>query len=284
MTANVRKVIAAGFIHVHYGAIDGDGYLIGNTTTAPTAGAAAGSPMGRIDGVKTSDIAIVEPEVVTVTGDDGALGQFVFEPAALPSFTLETGINDLDYMALAQGTSVQNINDISIGVLQPRSPVYPDTCLILQRRAKSKAAGSDGVTQWEGVFVPKVQVVPLGSPDFTERSAATFRYRVNTNISDRHPWGVTLTEANNGTEAAPVIPFTSENPLHMHRFTGNNAVLTYGPLQYTPVSGAKTYVVINGLPQVLTTHFSVNTATKMITFVAAPGSNAKIVVLYEYSV
>lgn len=284
MATNVRKVIAAGFINMFYGITDSNGYIIGNTLTAPAVGVAAGSPMGRIDGVKTSDITITEPEVVTVTGDDGALGQFVFDPATLPSFVLEVGMTDLDFEALAHGTLVQNVGDLSISPLQPKNPVYPDMFLILQRRAKSKAAGSDGVSQWEGVFIPKAQLVPLGSPNFTERAAASFRYRVNTNIADRMATGITLSDAANGTEASPVIKFTAENPVHVQRFTGNGVVTAFGPLTYTPVSQAKVVVAINGLLRTVVTDYTVNTTTKMVTFNVAPGNNGIVEVLYEFSV
>lgn len=278
-----RKVIAAGFINMFLGTSDSNGYLVGNTLTAPTAGVAAGSPMLRVDGVKTSDISIVEPEIVTVTGDDGSLGQFVFDPASLPSFTLEVGIHDFDLEALAQGTLVETISEVDFGVLQPKTPVYPDMFLVLQRRAKSKVSGSDGVSEWEGVVIPKAQLVPLGSPNFTERAAASFRYRVNTNMADRMAHGVTLHVDRNGTEAAPVIPFTADNPIHFQRFTGDNSRTEFGPLTYTPVSQAKTFAAINGLSRLPTTHFTVNTTTKMVTFLAAPGTGAIVIVGYEFS-
>lgn len=278
-----RKVIAAGFYDAFFGISDTNGFLVGNTGTAPTAGVAAGSPMGRIDGVKVADVSIVEPETVPVTGDDGTLGQFVFEAAGLPSFTLEAGIHDFDLEALAQGTSVYTISEVDFGVLQPKTPVYPDMFLVLQRRAKSKVSGSDGVSEWEGYVLPKVQMIPLGSPNFTERAAASTRYRVNTNIADRHPLGLTLTESTFGTEAAPVIDFTADNPIHFHRFTGDGVTTVFGPLAYTPVSQAKSMAAINGLLRLPTTHFTVNTSSKMVTFLAAPGSGAIVIVGYELS-
>lgn len=278
-----RKVIAAGFINMFFGVSDSSGYLVGNTLTAPVAGVAAGSPMGRIDGVKTSDISIIEPEVVPVTGDDGTLGQFIFDAASLPSFTLEIGIHDFDLEALAQGTSVVTISEVDFGVLQPKTPVYPDMFLVLQRRAKSKVGGSDGVSEWEGVIVPKAQMVPLGSPNFTERAAASFRYRVNTNLADRMPHGITLSDSAFGTEAAPIIDFTADNPLHFQRFTGDGVTTVFGPLAYEPVSQAKTFAAINGLARTPTTHFTVNTSSRMVTFLAAPGSGAIVIVGYEFS-
>jgi hypothetical protein len=283
MVANLKKSIAAGYERAYWGCLDTAGYVIGQDITAPAAGSDAGSGMGRIDGVKTSAITIAEPETVAITGDDGVLGQFIFPPTDTPSFIIEVGTNDLDLVSKFQGTLTMDTGDISIGVLQPNSPTFPDICLILQRRAKSRASGSTGVSAWEGVIIPKCTIVPLGSDNFTERGAVTFRYKVSVNVSTNFPWGTAVSDSANGTDGGVVFPFTAENRLHMHTFIGDGTETDF-ILTYTPASSAlgKVRVYKDGVIQ--TSGVTITTATKTVAFTVAPASNAKIVVLYEHTV
>ncbi len=280
MVANLRRAIAAGYERLYYGMLDGAGYVIG-TDIVPPASGAAGSGMGRIDGVKTSAVAIAEPETVAVTGDDGVLGQFIFPPTDTPSFVIETGVNDLDLIAKFQGTKVEDAGDISIGILQPNAPSFPDVCLILQRRAKSRASASVGVSAWEGIIIPKCVLVPLGADTFTERGVATFRYKVSVNISTTMPWGKAIGETDNGTDGGAIFPFTAENRVHCHTFIGDGTISAF-VLAYTPAATTvnKVRVFINGVAT--TTGVTIDSATKTVTITAAPALGAKIVIFYEH--
>lgn len=286
MAVNVRKIIAAGFERAYYGPIDSAGYLIGSTTTAPAAGAQAGAAMGRLLGVKTSDITLVEPEILTVTGDDQALGTFLFPATENPSFTIEVGVADLDLMALAQGTAVANIGDLSIGALQPDSPDFPNMCLIFMRRAKSKASGSDGAVQWEGIIIPNAQLFPLGSGNFTERQGASYSYRVVAQPASVMPWGQALGsgvgQLNLSTDFANLFPFTAENRITIHRFTGDGVEDEF-TLGETPAAANKVYVYVDGALQTITTNYTIS--DKTITFGGGniPANNSKIEVIYEFT-
>lgn len=197
MAVNVKQVIAAGFERLEYHILDSAGYAAGATGSV-TAGS-TGAPAGRILAVKTMDIQIIEPEDVDVTGDDGYQGGFVFGPAGGPSFTIEVAVNNLTNDAVFQGTEVENLGDISLGVEQPIDPNYPDVALLAVSRAKSKAAGSDGTSLYTGVIVPKCQIVPLGRAGFNERGEAVYRYKVKASTSDADPWGKTYRASVQGT-------------------------------------------------------------------------------------
>lgn len=282
MAPNNRKVIAAGFDTIFYGLNDGDGYLQGAATTAPAAGNQAGSGMARLTGAKTAPITVPETESVVATGDDIPLANFLFRAASLPAGVINGAVSDLDFQALAQETLVEDINDLSFGVLLPDEQNDVDMCLLLLQRAKSYQSGSVGAKQWKGLLVSSTNLFPLGSDEITERQVSTERYGFVVNPSDRRPFGLLLTNSVNGTIRAGMQPFTSENKVHLHRWTGDNTQDEF-ILTYTPVSQAKVAIYVNGIKQTVTTHYTVDVATKTVTFVTPPANGAKIVALYEFT-
>lgn len=282
MAVNVKQVIAAGFEILEYHILDSAGYAAGATGTV-TAGS-TGAPAGRIKAVKTMDIQIVEPEDVDITGDDGYQGGFVFGPAGGPSFTIEVAINNLTNDGIFQGTEVENLGDISLGVEQPFDPVYPDVALLAVSRARSKDAGSDGVKGYTGVIIPKCTIIPLGRAGYNERGEAVYRYKVKANTSDADPWGKTYRTSVQGTTGAVIRPWTAENRVTIHRHTGNSSATTFD-LEQTPASSSialKVIIFKDGLQ--VTSGPTVDTANKRITYSAMSSLTSKLVTFYEYTI
>ncbi len=273
----MTKRIAAGFRFLYYGVVDQNGYFVGNTASGAVAGVQAGEGMLRLKGAQTAPVAVSEDETVNVLGDDGPIAAFNFPAADLPNGVIEMAVRDSTFEALVQGTAIEVIGDLSVGVLQPSSPAFTDMCLLLQRRTKKQDSGVQGVKAWEALFLPRAVVTPLYS-EFQQRANTPYRYSVTTSSADRKPWGATLTEAANGAESAPLIPIDSDNPLHLHAFKGDNSQTDFD-LAFTPKSAAKIYVYLDGNKQTLTTQYTVSGST--ITFVSAPGTDAQIQVLYE---
>lgn len=271
------RSIQAGTQRLFWGQVDAFGFFAG--TSGSVSAGATGEAMGKMLGIKTANPGPVEPDFVDVTGDDAILGTFAFEPNKLPQFVMELAAHDLNNQALLQGTLVEQLGDINLSVLQPRNAVYPDVCLIIQGKIISKDDATDGAGGWGGYILPRCTVVPLGRGEFAERSPAVDRYKVVVNSSTHKPWGVTIATADLGTTAAPIIEFTSDNPLVMERLDGNGVLQTFN-LHYTPVSAAKTRVFDQ---TALLTPSSVDTAAKTFTLGSTPANGDKMIVLYEYS-
>lgn len=280
MADNVKSLIAAGFEILEFHVLDSVGYASGATGTV--ASGATGAAAGRIKAVKTMDIQVSDPEAVNITGDDNFQGQFIFAPNQGPSFIIEMAINNLTNDAVFQSTTVEDLGNISLGVEQPADPSYPDITLLAVSRAKSKEVGTDGVSQYAGVIIPKTQIVPLGRSGFNERGEATYRYRVIASTSDADPWGKTYTNATNGTTGAVIRPWSAANRVTTHRFTGDAATLAF-VLSQTPASTSLSDVIVfkDGLR--MTTGVTVVVATKTVTFSVAPATGSKIVIFYEYT-
>jgi hypothetical protein len=275
-----RRTIQAGTQLAFWGQVDSSGFFAG--TSGNVASGANGEPMGRLLGIQTANPGPVEPESVNVPGDDTTLGAIDFGPDEVPTWIMELGAHDLNNQALMQGTAVEQLGDINLGVLQPNDPEYPDICLIYQGKAKSKDSGSDGVKAWAGYIVPLASSVPLGRAEFTGRAAASDRYKVTAQVASRKPWGVTIRTSELGTSGAPLIPFTSDNPIVMERFTGDGVTTVFN-LTHTPISAAKTVIHINTQRMVAGVDYSVDASAKQITFNVPPVDLSKIEILMEFS-
>lgn len=281
-----KQFIAVGVKLAFWGRLNTRGTFVG--TTGSLAAGAAGEAMGELKGIKTAGPGPAEPpDPVIVTGDDVPLGAFDFGPDTLPSWITEIAVGSLDNHAALQGTSVESLGDIQLGVLQPNNQTFLDTCLIYQGEAKSKEPGADGVKQWAGVIVPLATTVPLGRAEYNYRAEAVDRFKMTAQAASKKPWGVTILDSVLGTDGAVLLPFVADNPITMHAFLGN-AVLTAFTLGKTPISAAKTIVhVISpvGAAQrlVATTDYTINVSTRTITFNSAPADGSIINVLYEFT-
>lgn len=275
-----NRTIQAGTQLAFWGQVDAFGFFAG--TSGSVAAGATGEAMGRLLGIKKADPGPVEPENVNVTGDDTSLGAIDFGPNEVPTWIMELGASDLATEALMQGTLVETLGGLKIGVLQPNNPVYPDVCLIYQGKAKSKDAGSDGVKAWVGYIVPIASSIPLGRQSFEERAAAVSRFKVTAQVASRKPWGVTITDAVLGTNGSPILPFTSDNPIVMERFTGNGIATSF-TLTNTPISDAKTIVHVDTRLLTPTVDYTVNVATKQLSIPGVPTNLSKIEVLMEFA-
>jgi hypothetical protein len=269
--------ISAGFNRIFYGVVDSNGYVIGSVAAGATAGAQAGSPMARLEGAVTFPVAIPEGVTVPVSGDDEPEVSFDFPSEELPNGVLGMSVRDLDFEALVQGTKVESIGDIHVGVRGPASASAVTMCLLLMRRSKKWASGVRGVSAWDIEFVPRCTIQPLGS-NFEQRTHQPVNYKIVASKADRFPWGATYTEGLHGTTASVTVPIDSDNPLHIHPFLGNNSQQLF-TLAYTPKSSSKIYVYEDGVKQALTTDYTVS--GKDITFVGTPGSDSQIQVAYE---
>jgi hypothetical protein len=122
----MTKRIGAGARYTFYGVRDSSGFLIGNTASGATAGAQAGEGMLRLDGGQVIPTSIPENENQTAIGDDEALVSFDFSAATLAQGTIEVAVRDNVFEALVQGTEVQTIGDLSVGVLGPQDQTFRD--------------------------------------------------------------------------------------------------------------------------------------------------------------
>lgn len=274
------KAAVAGNAQCWLGFIDGNGFMVGSATTAPSSGA-AGSPMIKLVGIKEAPAAVPEAEVVQSTGDDDLIAEFDFTNTQSRSFVAEFAVDDLNLTALLQGTLVETVGEIKMTGLDVIAPAELNVCVILQSRAKKQDAGVVGQKGWSGTILPIATAKPLGRNGFSERSPGVFRLQITPQTAGNHPWGITIADANAGTTGQRFTTFTAENPITMHAHIGTGALQTF-TLDYAPISAAKTAVYSRRVVQTTST-VSASSPYNVTISSTAPIAGSQMVTVYEYS-
>jgi hypothetical protein len=272
--------IAAGFDRIEGHVLDANGNIAG--TTGTVTGGAAGSPGFRILGAKVAPIVAPNADAVPDTGDDAFLGSFLFPSAAVRQFQLDGAVSGLQINSYLGSGNVMQVGNSDLGFLDtiPFSPV--NVALLVNSQAKSQVAGNVGQGIWSGIIVAKAQGIPIGRETFSERAAGVFRWQFIFSLADRFPWGETFNTTVHGISQATLVQWSGNYRKGWHRFTGDGATVTFGPLKYTPASTSLNDVIVykNGYRQ--TTGITVNTTAKTLTFSVAPANNDVIAVYYDH--
>jgi hypothetical protein len=271
-----KQNLAAGVQQAWLSFLDFENFALGNATTAIAAGDIRGSY--PFTGIQEMPTGILEGENVPVPGDDTTLGSFIFASADPREFLMNFGQGDLTLDAYLQGTLVETLGNISIGLSDPGSPVYPTVCLIVNSRAIKRSPGSSGQGAWSGYIYPVVQLQPLSRETLTGRTAGVYRYKGTAQAAYNHPWGVTIAEAVNGDVSSFSFPFNSNYPLTLDAFRGNG-VKTDWVLNKTPVSVAETNAFVERVALAVS---GVTPSTITMT-AAVAANNGRGVAIYGYS-
>lgn len=276
--AGSQKSVSAGFQQLWLGFLDSNGFLLGSTPTAPAAGA-AGSGMMRVSGAKTAQITTPERELVQVSGDDGLIAEFDFDPLTSRGFAVELAIQDLLRDGRLNGTPVESIAGGLMGYLDILDAAEYDVCMLLQSRSKKQDAGVVGRKAWSGYYMPLGTAQPLGRGGFDERGAATYRLNITPQRASRNAWGVTMLDDSALDINAFFRPFSFDYPITLHRWTANGVLTTFN-LDVTPVDTTSLAVYSSvGAAQTVN---SVSVASKTLTLNSAPANNLGLVGMVQY--
>jgi len=291
MAYNVKKAFAAGAASVYYGAVDSSGYLIGGTATAPDAGNANGSAMLQLEGVKNFPFSPNAPERMNITGDDGAIGQFLWNPIELPTGDTTFAVSDMTFAALAMNTLVHTVGGYEFLGIQPASVTYQDLCFLVTSQAKSRTSGSVGSSIFHNYLIMKANAYYQGRDVFAERGEAAWVYNLIANKADRYPWGLAFSDASNGDVEFVVMEFTSAYRPIIQRWTGNNVLDTFNLAKNIAEDSASNIAVyVDGVAQTWAAgaptagQFGITEdTTDELVLGTVPGAAAKIVALYGWA-
>jgi len=293
MAYNVKKAVAAGAASVYYGAVDSTGYLIGGTATAPEAGSADGSAMLQLEGVKNFPFSPNAPERMNITGDDGAIAQFLWQPIELPTGDTTFAVSDQDFAALAMSTLSHAIGGYQFLGIQPGSVTYQDLCFLVTSQAKSRTTGSVGSSLFYSYLIMKANAFYQGRDVFAERGEAAFVYNIIANKADAYPWGLAFSDGTTGDTEFVVMEMTSAYRPIIERWTGDGEVTTFNLSKNIAEDSANNIAVyvdgvaqewVTGVPEAASTEFGITeNTTDTLVFGTAPGNGAKIVALYGWS-
>lgn len=232
-------------------------------------------------GVQSVSTNVPEPQRVNHPGDDQVFAQDTLAPNELPSGTIATGKTNQTLDAILTKALVQTVGD---GKLSPqftnRQGDEQQVMLVYYRQAldTDPDSSSFGARKYQTHIVPSCRIVPMGNGQPAQGSADTNNYSVAMTRVTETPWGVALSENDNGATSAAKLLYTGDYPWIPAHFIGNNTVTTF-TLPYRPISVAKTQAW-NSSGSALTVA-SVDTTNRTATLSPAPGNNVEFMIWFE---
>jgi hypothetical protein len=288
MAVNVDKVTAGGLEHILYGVIDGTGYCQGSGASALSAGTQALSGLAELKKVKNFPFTPTEPGRTFVTGGGGVVSQYLYKPIELPSTEAEFAVNDHNFAALAMTQVVQDLGGFSLLGIQPGEVTYRDIMFLTCSQAKSQDTGSINTSGFYGHIILKTNCYYRGPSNNAERENKSFLYSIAANSSDRYPWGTAFTAVLNGDTEYAAFEWSFPYKPMLDSGVGDNSRVEY-TLTHTPAADDANTILafVDGVAKTWVTgapgagEFGVTTTA--LTFGTAPGTNAKINILYGVS-
>jgi len=271
------RVIGAGLRFLHYGILDSNGRLIGNTADGATAGDTTGEGLRRLEGAQTFPTQTPQPENVVISGDDAPLVSFTFAAEELANGVIAMAARDYDFEAVVTGTKNRTVGPLQYIGQDATSSGNVTVSLLGQRVAKEWTPAARGVAKWEWVLITRAEVTPLGS-EIAQRTGSPYNYYYTASKGDSPLTGLTFTVSNEGYTQTTILTGRGDNPVYWHSFVGNNSVTDFA-LPFAPAAGTSLYVAVNGVLQTVTTDYTI-TGTSL-SFTSAPATDARIVVVFE---
>jgi hypothetical protein len=271
-----QKKLAAGVQNAWLWFNDSDGFALGSSPTALSNNTSRGAY--QFTGIQQMPSGNPEAEAVVVAGDDTTLGTILFSSDAPREFLINMGQGDMGLDALMQSTLVETMNNVSLGLVDPATPILLNMGLLVQSRT-IKRENTSGQAAWSGFMYPNIQVQPLNREQFQGRTAASFRYKAVAQRSQYKPWGVTISDAANGDTEATILEINSLYPMTVDAFKLNGSPTPTFTLNKTPVSTTETFPFVERVAAAMT---SVTPSTKVMVLTATGTAGQRGVVFYGY--
>jgi hypothetical protein len=269
---------AAGNRFNFAGFLDTYGFLIGKTTTRPTAGTSTNGGMLRLYGAKQATPTVPTPSPVVVTAEDGyTRHEYNFPSDQSRGYEIQLGEEDLRTAMRIQNMPLTSYAGGDVGYVDIQDVQLPSMCAILQSWAIDSETG---VKKWSGVYIPSAQMAYLGRDSFNERTGAIFRYYMTPQPVAYDMIGATIFDSDGTAKNVTYLPFRGfDYPVTLHAYTGN-AIATVFPTDYQPVNVASAKAATERVNQAIA---SVQTTAPVgVTFSAAPASNGRGIVFYQF--
>jgi hypothetical protein len=281
MTTNVKNYAVGATEKLHYGQRHSGGYPAGLTGTI-----AAGSDQGMLTykGFAAFNETPATAENIPIQADAGNLGTMFSRAIENSEGTLTFNAIDGDFQALAEDLTVFSDGDREKVGIDDSCTVLNPLSLIINNHATSLEAASLNEKGWEVVEIYKTTAEKTDdATSGTEFTAQPQGYNLTFENVSVDLNAATISNTNYGRTSLRGQRYWAENPVIRHVFIGDGVTTTL-VLDETPAAedGDKVVMYTDGVKDTYTTDYSVVAATKTITFVVAPVSNAVVVIDYEY--
>jgi hypothetical protein len=180
------------------------------------------SAMRRLAGFKSADIQFPDSTKVTVTGDNSAISIFQFQNAEKPSFTMQFGVGDLQFIGDAQNIPVLTEAGVNgMPVLVPNL-ILKNLMLLLTRDALDEESGGGNAAGFEHLLLPNIQARYTGT-SYNFQAEAVHNFSCIVNDTSFLPDGRTLSSTF-GIRRCGAIMYTSQYRLTYAAFLGDGTV------------------------------------------------------------
>lgn len=276
---NSNAYAVLGVQYTFWAALSGT-YPMGTTGTLAN-GASAG--MGRLRGVSDVNITMPVGETIYPPGDNGVVTAFKTLPTELPSGTMTLAVLDQLFAAKSNGAVVYADGDWDeIGDGQPCYN-FNDICLVFNSPANAQESSNLDEAGWVVTEVYKIQNQASILAQMQTGAAVSFPNQITCKRATANLVGRAFSTVNDGSTSFVVKQYMSDYPVTYHTLVGDASVDEI-TLNETPAAATinAVQVWIAGVKKAYTTDYTVTTATKLVSLVAAPGSGVKTVVKYKF--
>jgi hypothetical protein len=267
-----------GLRHVRVAPRDDDGAIevpSGQQIDSPYAGI-------RIEGAVALTLTIPDPQRVAARGDDRTYYTFQLPPTDSPSGELRVTKTNVNAVEILSGTKEFGSPNVrKVGFATDKAGEEPAVLLWGSRQAIDSEAGSQyfGQQVWH-TYVLLNALATIRPASMEDATVGEIVYALVANDASVDEFGTLFTEDQHGFTLCPYIMAITKDKFWMDSFVGDNSQTTFN-LTYAPSTNDVEVVAVEGVSQVDPTHYSIS--GKVLTFVAAPGTDEKIVVEYTYA-
>lgn len=235
----------------------------------------------QLSGAATLTVTAPEPERLTARGDDRTYHTFHLPPTE--GWTAELVCSKQDLPAIALITSVVAWGEAALfqglAMGTDKEGDEPDLIMWGQRKAvdTEPASATFGSEVWEAWEIGSCKMTPM--PASKEQSAVgEFRYAITMQQVSKRITGETFTTTDHGCTKAVLFPVISKPGKVFYDFDEGDAVTVAYVLSHTPTSATDIYVYDDGTEE--PAGWSLDVATKTVTFVAAPADGNPLCFMY----
>ena len=257
-------------------------YLNGVSISTLTDGTA--SSMARARSI--TEYAITRPAATAVAkvGDNGSFGTWTLNPTEAVTGNSGFAVFDETFETVATGRKIYTdgayrVVDDSLDCLD-----YTPLVLILNSPATSQEAATKGQKGFYVHIYQSATASPSGET-YNNNTAVGFPYSLIFDEVSQDIFGTAITDANFGVTQSYRRRFFSPYPVHAGAYVGTGLSSQEIVTDFTPAAATANavQVAIDGTRRVITTDFTVTTATKTIAFTGTlPAAGAQAVYLYQF--
>jgi hypothetical protein len=283
MTAPYSTWSAIGAEYAYWYLRGTNGYAYGTSGQAMANGADSGA--GRMKGIVSLTPEVPAPNNIGVVGDLRNIATFRTASQDPTTGSMEVAVFDTTFINKANNTISETLGDYKFVDVDPYCVnnqafgLIVNAPAVIQDSGASLGASAYEVTMIYNTLIDAPALAPLAD------GGQTWQYNLTLNPTGTTPYGVALTSVANGLTRAYFRKFASPAPVTMHTFIGDGTDTTL-VLDLTPFANSANAVRVwvAGTPLTFSSDFTVDLATRTITFAVAPTAGAIVEVLYQHVV